>query len=257
MTGRPRITIITGAASGIGRAVSNLLAGRGERVIGVDLNGADIAADLADDAVRAKLATHLLTELPQIDAVISCAGVSLPNDGARTVSVNFFGATRLLTRLLPRLTEAPAPRVVVISSIASLFPPDRELVDCCLADDEARARLIGARDGNKAYASSKRALTQWIRRTATGADFAGRGVLLNGIAPGTIKTAMANPILTNPEGRAMLAKAVPIALGDYADPGEIAPLIAFLASADNRFMVGQVPFVDGGSDVLLRGDEPL
>lgn len=257
MTAGPRTTIVTGAGSGIGRSVSQLLTARGERVVGVDLRGADMSADLADAAARDAVAERLLSELPRIDAVISCAGVSLPNDGARAVSVNFFGTTRLLTRLLPRLAEAPSPRAVAISSIASLFPPVETLVTRCLADDETSARKIGARDGNAAYASSKRALTRWIRRTAPAAEWAGRGVLLNGVAPGTIKTAMANPILADPDGRAMLAKSVPIAVDDYAEPDDIAPLLAFLASADNRFLVGQVPFVDGGSDVLLRGDEPL
>ncbi len=86
-------------------------------------------------------------------------------------------------------------------------------------------------------------------------QWAGARILLNGVAPGTVRTPMTASLLSNEEGRAILAQATPCAMPDYADPQDIAPLLAFLASADNRYMVGQIPFVDGGSDVLLRGDD--
>lgn len=262
-----RTTLITGAASGIGAALAAHLQARGGTVIGVDLHGADIACDLGQPAQRAALADRLLAAGQPLDAVVACAGVTPPVDGGTIVAVNYFGVTDLLPRLLPLLQSAAQPRAVAISSIAAiqagvssidaLQAVAPELVALCLAGDEAGARHRGEALGIGAYASSKRALTQWIRRTAVLPGWSGRGVLLNGIAPGVIKTRLALPTLATSEGRAMLAQAVPLAMADYAEPADIAPLLAFLAGEENRYLVGQVPFADGGSEVLLRGEEQL
>ena len=66
---------------------------------------------------------------------------------------------------------------------------------------------------------------------------------------------MTIPMLQSDEGRAVLAKAVPRAVDDAAEAEDIALLLAFLASPDNRYLVGQVPFCDGGTDVIMRGDD--
>lgn len=66
---------------------------------------------------------------------------------------------------------------------------------------------------------------------------------------------MTAPLLDTEEGRAILARSVPRAVPDAAEPVDIALLLAFLAGPDNRYMVGQVPFVDGGTEVILRGAE--
>lgn len=253
-----RRIVVTGSGSGIGRAVSGYLRDRGAVVLGVDIKGGDFLADVsaagAAEAIAAE-AAHMGGGA--IDAAILCAGVSLPDDGAKAISINYFGVTRLMDALRPLLAGGEQPRAVALTSIATLFPIDDAIVDLCLAGDEAGAGVLGARNGNAAYGASKRALAKWIRRTAPQPQWAGAGILLNGLAPGTILTPMALPILADPEGRRMLAESVPLAVADYAPPEDIAPLIAFLASAENKFMVGQIPFVDGGSDVILRGDEPL
>ncbi|MCB2052278.1 MAG: SDR family oxidoreductase [Novosphingobium sp.] len=252
-----RIVVLTGAAGGIGRAVASCLARSGVKVIGIDMKDADVCVDLGTAEGRREATRHVLASSPIIDAVISCAGISLPDDGARTVSVNYFGATHLLEGLRCGLERSKAPRAVMICSIATLFPPDEEIVRACLADDEVAARKASSADGQSAYASGKNALARWVRRTSMRPDWGGVGILVNGVSPGTIKTAMAQDILSDPQAKAELMKAVPLVLEDYAQPEEIAPLIAFLASADNRFMVGQVMFADGGSDVLLRGDNVI
>ncbi|MBG6119946.1 MULTISPECIES: SDR family oxidoreductase [unclassified Sphingobium] len=252
-----RTTIITGAGAGIGRALADLLRSRGEQVVGIDLKDADCTADLSKEEERSRVVAHILATQARIDAVVTCAGISPPATGDQIISVNYFGSVRLLEGLLPRLQEADAPRAVVISSVASLYTPGDELVNACLADDEAGGRAIAANDASLAYRSSKRAMTQWVRRTAATPQWGGRGVLLNGISPGMVLSRMGQAALATPEGRENIARNVPTAVRDYADPADIAPTLAFLASADNRFMVGQVPFVDGGADVLLRGDQPL
>lgn len=248
-----RTVVVTGAGSGIGKAVADLLRAQGHAVAGVDIRGTEHIADLADQAAREAVARALLAAHPRIDALIACAGISLPEDGARTVSVNYFGATRLAALLRGRLAEAPEPRVVVTASIVNIFPAGQAGVDACLADDEEAARAAGHAAGQAAYTDSKHALSHWVRRESVKPEWAGSGILLNAIAPGTIRTAMAADLFATEEGRAFLAASVPIAVGDYARPEEIAPLYAFLASAENRFMVGQIPFADGGTECLTRG----
>ncbi|MGF6970229.1 NAD(P)-dependent dehydrogenase (short-subunit alcohol dehydrogenase family) [Paraburkholderia sp. WC7.3g] len=256
-TDASRTTLITGAASGMGAALARHLTTLGERVIGVDLHDADVCADLTVPAERAALVERVQRLTSSIDAVVACAGVSPPVSGDTLVSVNYFGVTDLLPRLLPLLRLASEPRVVVISSLASLHPVDARLVELCLDGDEAAARERAGKIGAQSYASSKRALTQWIRRTAVLPGWADGGVLLNGVAPGIVKTPMVAPLLETAEGREVLAAGVPTAVHDYATAEQIVPLLAFLASSANGYMVGQVPFVDGGADVLLRGEAAL
>ena len=256
-TNAPRTTLITGAASGMGAALARHLTANGERVISVDLNNAEVCANLAVAAERAEVVTRVQKIAPSIDAVVACAGVSPPVPGAPLVSVNYFGVADLLPRLLPLLHRGSQPRVVVISSLASLHPVDARLVELCLQGDESAAREQAAKIGAQSYASSKRAVTQWIRRTAVLPGWADAGVLLNGVAPGVVKTPMVAPLLETAEGREALAAGVPTAVRDYASAEQFVPLLAFLASPANCYMVGQVPFADSGADVLLRGESAL
>ncbi|WP_233810497.1 SDR family NAD(P)-dependent oxidoreductase [Paraburkholderia sp. HP33-1] len=159
-------TLITGAASGMGAALARHLTALGERVIGVDLRDAEVCVDLSIPAQRTAFAARVRHLTPSIDAVVACAGVSPPVSGDTLVAVNYFGVTDLLPRLLPILHRGKEPRVVVISSLASLHPVDTRLVELCLEGNESAAREQAGKIGAQSYASSKRALTQWIRRTA-------------------------------------------------------------------------------------------
>jgi len=252
-----RNILVTGASGGIGTALVNHVQSLGWRPFQVDVHGGDWSADLGVPEQRTLLCERIARSCDVLDAVVCCAGVAPPVDPEKIVSVNFFGVAGFLGRLLPLLQASASPRVVVVTSIASVHPVDAALMDLCLAGDELRARERAMQTGALAYASSKAALARWVRRTAISSGWADRGVLLNGIAPGTIKTAMAQPLLSTGEGRDKLARATPLAVADYAEPADIAPLLAFLASADARFIVGQIPFVDGGSEVLLRGEAPV
>jgi len=244
-----RINVVTGARSGMGKAVALLLRQRGEAVIGVDLSDCEVNADLSTDAGR----RHLVAEVGRlspggIDAVIACAGLAI-SDGSLMIAVNYFGVVATIEGLAPMLRPA-APRVVAISSMASVQPNDPEVVRLCLAGDEAGARARAA-EGDVGYASSKRALSLWIRRTAVRSDWAGRGVLLNAIAPGLVSTPMIAPMLATEEGRARLKESVPYATPDKVGPEAIAPLLAFLAGPENQYIVGQTVFCDGGAEIML------
>lgn len=256
-----RTYVITGSASGIGAAAAATLRERGEKVIGVDLKNAEIEADLSTPDGRAAAATAV-TELSGgvVDAVIASAGISAPI--AKTMSINYFGVTEFLTALLPALRASEAPRVAVVSSMASLQPVSPELVDAALDGDEDRALAIGekfAASGPQAgflnYSSSKRAVSRWVRRASISDEWAGSGIALNAAAPGTVTTAMTDELLSTPEGRAMVDGAVPMPLNYHQPAQSIADLLIWLTSVENTHMAGQTIYCDGGADATLRGDD--
>lgn len=256
-----RTYVVTGSASGIGAATASLLRSRGEKVIGIDLANADVEADLSSAAGRLAAAAKA-SELAggKIDAVIACAGISAPI--SKTMAINYFGVTELLTALLPALRESATPRAAVVSSMASLQPAVTELVDAALSGDEAATLAIGdalaaqgPRVGYANYSSSKRALSRWVRRESVSEAWAGSGIPLNAVAPGTVITPMTRELLTTPEGAAMVDASVPMPLNYHQPADSIAKLLVWLTSAENTHMAGQTIYCDGGADASLRGDD--
>jgi NAD(P)-dependent dehydrogenase (short-subunit alcohol dehydrogenase family) len=255
-----RTYVVTGAASGIGLATSALLTERGYRVIGVDLHDAEVNVDLATGEGRAQLVARV-AELAdgRIDAIIANAGLAKPK--AAVVAINFFGTVATLTGLRPLLAGSAAPRAVATSSMASLFPPDEALLEALLAHDEAAAmargtelEAAGGDAANLIYGTTKRALARWIRRNAATADWAGAGIPLNAIAPGVVETPMTAAFTGSDEAREAILKMVPMPLGGIFPPRDAAYLLAWLTSEENAHLCGQVVFIDGGSDVVIRGD---
>src|SRR3954451_7792011 len=98
-----RTYVVSGSASGIGAATSRMLLDRGHRVIGVDLHGADIVADLSTQSGRDETVRAVGELTDRVDGVVPCAGVAgLPDTDPRlVVSLNFFGAVGLVTGLRP------------------------------------------------------------------------------------------------------------------------------------------------------------
>ena len=157
---------------------------------------------------------------------------------------------------LPQLlAESASPRVVVISSIGILFGTIAEEVEACLEGDEERAAAAAMTSPILAYGSSKMALARWVRRTAPTAEWAGCGIALNAIGPGVVETPMIQHLLDDPHGVEMLDKGVPMPLSGHSSPDQIAPVLAFLTSAENTLITGQMIFVDGGADAIIRGDD--
>jgi NAD(P)-dependent dehydrogenase (short-subunit alcohol dehydrogenase family) len=255
-----RTYVVTGAASGIGLATSELLVERGHRVIGVDLQGTDVNVDLSTAAGREHLVARV-TELSggTIDAIIANAGLATPT--ATTVAVNFFGAVATLTGLRPLLHGSAAPRAVVTVSMASLFPPDDALLDALRAEDETAALARGAEleaaggdAANLIYGTTKRALSLWVRRNAATAEWAGAGIPLNAVAPGVVETPMTAAYTGSEEARKALLQMVPMPLNGIFQPRDVGYLLAWLTSVENAHLCGQVVFIDGGSDAVIRGD---
>ena len=251
-----RTVLITGAASGICRATAEACRAAGDRVITVDMHNADIVADLTTADGRARLVSEAERLAPEgLDAVLAGAGLSRADMPRETVAVNYFGAVATLEGLRPLLLKSARPRAVVICSTAAILPGNDALVDACLSGDEAAALAIAEAAPRSTYPDSKRAISKWLRRTAGTADWAGSGILLNGVGPGVVETAMTVPLLQQPEMVEAIKKSNPMAVEGYALPEEIAELLVFLLGFTNHYMVGQLIFIDGGTDIIMRPEQ--
>ncbi|MET0902091.1 MAG: SDR family oxidoreductase [Acidimicrobiales bacterium] len=249
-----RTYVVTGSASGIGRATCERLERDGHRVIDVDLHDASITVDLATPSGRAGLVEQVTTTSgSRIDAIVANAGVMGAPE--RCVRVNYFGAVATLDGLRPLLATSDAPRAVATASSSVMNPTDSTLIEACLTGDEDAAVAAAAGTGLLAYPSSKRALARWVRRHAPTDAWAGRGIGLNAVAPGVVQTPMTAPLLADEQMRPIVEEAVPMPYGGHAEPAHIAEVIAFLTSAEVHRVCGQVLFVDGGADALTLGED--
>jgi len=255
-----RTYVVTGSASGIGKATRELLIEQGHRVIGTDIRDADIVADLSTAAGR----DHLVQEVTRvsggsIDAVLAVAGLATPT--AATVAVNYYGTIATLEGLRPLLLNSPNPRAVVVSSMAAIFPPDEtllnELLDGSEAKAMARAAELEASDAQQSsviYGTTKRALSRWIRRQAPSQDWAAASIPLDAVSPGVVYTPMTADMTNDAASRAQIAAMAPMPLNGFFEPRGVATLLTWLTSEDNAHLCGQIIYIDGGSDAVLRGD---
>ncbi|MCC5577984.1 SDR family oxidoreductase [Microtetraspora sp. AC03309] len=250
---------VSGSASGIGKALAELLREQGDEVIGVDLRDADVCADLSGPEGRA-LAVESVLRLSGgvLDGVVACAGVSAVT--TLTVRVNHFGVVGLLEGLRPALAAAPAPRAAVVGSISGTQPVDPGVVAACLEGDEDTAvalseQAIERGEGRRLYPSSKSALAKWLRRESVTPQWAGAGIPLNAIAPGVVLTPMSAPLFEDEAMRKAMEAAVPMPLNGHATAEVIAEALAWLVSPVNTHMTGQVIYVDGGAEATLRGPD--
>lgn len=265
-----RTYVVTGADSGIGALTATTLHQHGARVIRCGLGpGVDVRADLGDDEGRDLLVAEVSRLAPGgIDGLALVAGVGTAS--TETIRVNYFGTLAVLAGLRTSLRKKPSPRVVVVSSAASLSAGDDAVISACLRGDETAAvataeQLIATGRGGVLYRSSKIALNRWIRQSATSEDWAGTGVVLNVIAPGIVETDTAREMLgseTAPGAAKdvaqarVLSTALPQPLGFPGPVQAVADAISWMISEENSFMAGQIVFVDGGADATLRSDKP-
>lgn len=245
--------VVTGSSGGMGRALRARLEGRGDTVIGVDVAGAEITADLATPEGRAAMLDAVGgASGGAIDGLVVAAGIT-HDDGAPVVAINYFGAVATLAGLRPLLAAGGGGAAVAVGSNSSTTQPGipLHLVDLCLAGDEAAARAA-AGDGIGAYGATKLALARWLRREATTPPWIGAGIRLNAIAPGFIATPMTEGTEDFVFG---LGDVYPIPAARPGRPEEVAAVLELLLSDDGGFFCGSVLCMDGGTDAALRADD--
>lgn len=254
----PRTYVVTGCASGIGAATAELLRQRGDRVIGVDLFDAEVTADLSSPPGRISAAEDALEASDgRVDAVIACAGIAAAKPV--TAATNFFGVTQLLEALLESLSQQPAPRVAVVTSLAALHDTDEELVAQLLEGHESLAlsrahELTTAGRGHLNFTSSKFALGQWVRREAPLKHWSAAGISLNAVAPGTTLTPSMTHLLEQPGQKVFVDAHAPMPFGYHLTPEDVAQTLIWLTEESNHHITGQTIFVDGGAESILRAD---
>lgn len=255
-----RTIVVTGSASGMGAATVARLTAAGDRVLGIDLHDADVEADLGTPEGRsAAIAAVAEASGGAIDGLVTWAGLSGLDKypGSLLVSVNHFGTVALLEGLRTLLAAGTSPAAVAISSNSTTCFPgvSAELVEACLAGDEAAARAVGDEVGPLGcYPATKTAVARWVRRHAPTPEWAGAGITLNAVAPGAIET----PLLQASREDPVIGGAVdafPVPVGRTGRPDELAALVQFLLGPDARFICGSLIFADGGTDALLRADD--
>ena len=256
-----RTIAITGSASGIGAATRAQLEASGHRIIGVDLEGADVNADLADPDHRARAVDEVLDACGgRLDGLVTSAGVGPPFDPATMLTINWFGTEAFLTGLRDALAASEGiAKVVAVSSNSTTITPNlpADLVEACLALDHQRARDLLAEAGvlamPVAYACSKLAVARYVRRHAPNDDWAGAGIRLNAIAPGATLTPLLQSGLDD-ELYGELIRGFAVPTGGFGTPAQIADWIVMMLSDSADFLCGSIIFVDGGSDAMVRPD---
>jgi NAD(P)-dependent dehydrogenase (short-subunit alcohol dehydrogenase family) len=226
------VAVVTGGASGIGRAVAEELTTRGAQVGVLDLTGTEFVCDVTDDGTVRRAVTAVAERFGRIDVLVNNAGIGAQgtvagNDDAEWLAVfdvNVVGIARVTRAALPYLRRSPHAAIVNTCSIAATAGlPQRAL-----------------------YSASKGAVLALTRAMA--ADHIGEGIRVNCVTPGTVDTPWVRRLLdTAPDPvaeRAALCARQPH--GRLVTAREVACAVAYLAGPASGSTVGIELPVDGG-----------
>ena len=255
---------VTGSASGMGKATAERLRANGHTVIGVDIQPADVVADLSTPAGRRAAADAVRSACGgRLDGAVMAAGLG-PAPGreqpALITQVNYFGVVELLQAWQPALAAGEQAKVVAFSSNSTTTIPaiPGRAIRALLDGDGDKAvrtlKVFGRGASSMAYGASKVAVSRWVRRHAVTREWAGAGIRLNAIAPGAILTPLLEKQLSTP-AEAKAIGSFPVPIGGFGDAGKLADWVVFMLSDAADFLCGSVLFVDGGSDAYFRADD--
>lgn len=240
-----KIAVVTGAGSGMGRAIAQEFATQGARIAAIDINaaavtetvaslgagrGVALTGDISDSAATARMVVEAEAAFGRVDILVNCAGVLdgyapiTETDDAlwdRILGINLKGAFLLSRAALPGMVARGQGVIINISSIAGLV----------------------AGGGGAAYTSSKHGIIGLTRQTAY--DYGKAGIRANAICPGAIETGMTRDIL-NADNLAVMELVRSVPAGRHGQPEEVAKLALYLASDDSSFVHGAAFAIDGG-----------
>jgi NAD(P)-dependent dehydrogenase (short-subunit alcohol dehydrogenase family) len=237
-----KVAIVTGAASGIGRAVAELLHERGARVVAEDVNPA--VRELACDGIAPLVADITVDGSAE-------AAVALAQDRFSGLDILVNNAGRIIYKEIVELSREEWDWQMQ-TNVTGAFLHSREAQKAMMVRRSGAIVNIAsyasffAFPGISAYAASKGALAQLTRTQAL--EAIPHGIRVNAIGVGDVVTGILDHF--REDGRDFLAehgRNAPI--GRAADPREIAEIVAFLASDRASFMVGAVVMADGGMSV--------
>ena len=244
-----KVTLVTGAARGIGLAAAKRFLADGWDVALLDIDGANlkqytaldqpeatmaIVCDVADANAVARAMSAVKDRFGRLDALVNNAGIAIfkpildvtPEDWARVLAVNLTGPFLCTQAAAPLMRDTGGGAIVNITSISGL-----------------RASTL-----RTAYGTSKAGLAHLTQQQAV--ELAPLGIRVNAVAPGPVDTAMAKAVHT-PEIRAAYHDAIP--LNRYGLETELAEAIFFLCSERASYITGQTLAVDGGFEATGIG----
>jgi NAD(P)-dependent dehydrogenase (short-subunit alcohol dehydrogenase family) len=224
-----RVAVVTGAASGIGKASAARLAEAGWTVVGLDLAEGDgvEACDVTSPESVADAVARCVERHSSVDAVVNAAGSGYPvrfldatdEIWTKTLDVNVMGTVRVCREALPHLRRSACA--------------ERGIVNFTSQAAKTGGLLIGA-----PYSAAKAAVLCLTKTLA--AEFGPDGIRVNAVAPGIVDT----PFLDGVPGIRDRGPQLP--LGRIGRPEEVASVVAFLLSADAAYLTGEIVDVNGG-----------